>query len=92
MQSSSSCHYEVIWETEHACPTNDQVSKTCRIETKDGLFDLSPLKRDPEHYYRVPYVDPKSKTQYVYYLNICGKMKSFPCGTNSKLKLLQFSY
>ena len=54
--------------------------------TKDGLFDLSPLKRDPNNFYKVNYVDPKSKTHYVYFLNICGDMKDFPCGSSSKLQ------
>lgn len=91
MQSSSLCHYEILWETEHACPIDDQVSNNCTVATKDGLFDLSPLKRQPENYYKVRYQDPKSKRNYDYFLNICGGMKNFDCGKNSKLNwLLKF--
>ena len=85
LQSSSLCHYEVLWETEHACPSNDQVSNNCTIAAKDGAFDLRPLKREPGKYYKVPYTDPKSSSSYEYFLNVCGEMRDFPCGKGGKL-------
>ena len=82
LQSSSGCHYEVIWETEHACPVANQVSSTCNISTQDGVFDLRILKREAE-YYKTMYQDPKSKTKYTYFMNVCGNMKDFPCGSSN---------
>lgn len=90
MQSLSLCRYEVLWETEHACPVNDQTSNECSIKTKDGMFDLNPLKRPAGRNYKVAYQDPKSKTNYEYYLNICGEMTNFPCGKNSEFGLFFF--
>eukprot|EP00795_Rhopilema_esculentum_P017105 gene17105-8622_t len=57
LQSTFGCHYEVLWETEHACPVAEQISTTCSIVSRDGTFDLSALKRQPGHFYKAQYLE-----------------------------------
>eukprot|EP00794_Sanderia_malayensis_P000415 gene415-1051_t len=81
LQSVTGCHYEVLWETEHACPVDNQVSTSCNITTSDGIFDLRPLQRSPPHYYQIKHRNEKDKKDYTYFMNICDNMKDFPCNT-----------
>ena len=42
--SSAACHYEVEWETEHACPVDSLVSHSCQLNfAQHGIHVDLPL-------------------------------------------------
>uniref|UniRef100_A0A3Q2EC35 Insulin-like growth factor 2 receptor n=1 Tax=Cyprinodon variegatus TaxID=28743 RepID=A0A3Q2EC35_CYPVA len=69
MVAESNCRYEVEWVTEYACHRDYLESHSCKLtsEQHDVSIDLTPLTLSyPENY--------------VYYLNVCGKIPTQECG------------
>ncbi|XP_069625297.1 cation-independent mannose-6-phosphate receptor [Ranitomeya imitator] len=77
LTASSNCRYEVEWVTENACHTEYLESDNCTLINKErGIsVDLSPLTEKSGSPYRTQ--DPKS--EYTYYLNVCGKISEGGC-------------
>lgn len=74
------CLFEVLWETDFACPQDSVMSSnSCVLQNKFVNFDLRPLTAAIGEYYRVPY-EEKGGSRYVIYMNIC-KSLSFSCGS-----------
>ena len=68
MTSTDNCTYEVLWETEYACPEAGLMSNDSSILSNGYVdFDLTPLTKPAGHNYRVQDMDKK----YIYYLNVC---------------------
>ncbi|KAM4042759.1 cation-independent mannose-6-phosphate receptor [Anomaloglossus baeobatrachus] len=77
LTASSNCHYEVEWVTENACHTEYLESDNCTLVNKlRGIsINLTPLTEKPGKPYHTQ--DPKS--EYTYYLNVCGKITDVGC-------------
>ena len=42
---STTCRYEVLWRTGHACPNNDVTTKECKFSNGYVTFDLTKLEK-----------------------------------------------
>ncbi|KAG1683720.1 Cation-independent mannose-6-phosphate receptor [Nymphon striatum] len=77
---SSKCKYSFTWQTRAACPIlpETKVLDNCTAinEVTGQKFDLNSLKN--EIGYRI-----RTNDNHIYYINICEKLKSSPCGENS---------
>ncbi|KAM4694239.1 cation-independent mannose-6-phosphate receptor [Discoglossus pictus] len=75
LTASTNCRYEIEWVTESACHQDYLESDNCTLtnEQHDISIDLSPLKHSPVSPYQTRNDD------YVYYLNICGGIKTALC-------------
>uniref|UniRef100_A0A3Q2ZJ59 Insulin-like growth factor 2 receptor n=1 Tax=Kryptolebias marmoratus TaxID=37003 RepID=A0A3Q2ZJ59_KRYMA len=77
MIAESNCRYEVEWVTEYACHRDYLESHTCKLssEQHDISIDLTPLTLTCN-------ADPHFTTEYIFYLNVCGKAPSKECGND----------
>ncbi|XP_064627541.1 cation-independent mannose-6-phosphate receptor-like [Lineus longissimus] len=76
LTSFFNCQYQVLWETEYACPEETLTSNTCKLtQEQHGVdIDLSPLTKGvgSAHPYRTNFTTG-GKT-YVYFINVCGEL------------------
>ncbi|CAN9507985.1 unnamed protein product [Ophioblennius macclurei] len=83
MTAGSNCRYEVLWVTEWACHRDYLESHTCRLsgEQHHVTIDLTPLvlsSTEPPYYAHSGSSD--GTNDYVFYLNVCGRIPSSECG------------
>ncbi|XP_072218868.1 cation-independent mannose-6-phosphate receptor isoform X2 [Leuresthes tenuis] len=83
MVASSNCRYEVEWVTEYACHRDYLESHSCKLTSRqhDISIDLTPLilsSTDPPYYAHSG--SSSGSDDYIYYLNVCGKIPTAECG------------
>ena len=88
---ATNCLFEVLWETDYACPQAAIMSNSsCVLQNKYVNFDLRKLTAERLSYYKVPYEEKEggTVTRYMVYINVC-KSLVYSCGTRG-LYLLPF--
>ncbi|XP_022790425.1 cation-independent mannose-6-phosphate receptor-like [Stylophora pistillata] len=84
------CAFEVLWETDYACPKHSVMeTNSCVLSNEFVHFNLTKLTAAIRDDYRVYHNDTTKAgdtTQYIYYINVCHPL-SFTCedklGSNS---------
>ena len=91
MTANNECQYEILWETEFACPVNTTLQNNtgCIIRNEFVNFDLSPLAAPALSNYMVNVTDRRGTT-YLYYINVC-KSTNIPCTPSGTEVLCQLS-
>ena len=83
MTAAHDCAFEVLWETEFACPQSSIMStNSCVLRNDFVNFDLTPLTADKLEPYRIEHIpaDPQNPTKYFkFYINVCQALV-YPCG------------
>ena len=82
LTAAHDCAFEVLWETDFACPqSNIMSSNSCVLKNEFVNFDLTPLTTSKLSYYVIKQdsISQGKTTHYRYYINVC-KVLDFPCG------------
>ena len=82
MTAARDCRFEVLWETDFACPQASIMSTDkCVLQNEFVNFDLTKLTADTLENYQVHYdvMEQGKKTDYIIYMNVC-KSLDFACG------------
>ena len=83
LKAARDCAFEVLWETDFACPHSSIMStNSCVLRNEFVNFDLTPLTAAKLSYYIVKQDMGDSKGQpvhYLYHINVC-KALDFDCG------------
>ncbi|XP_077442699.1 cation-independent mannose-6-phosphate receptor isoform X2 [Stigmatopora argus] len=84
MTADANCRYEVEWATEYACHRDYLESNTCKLTSQqhDISVDLTPLTlTSADHPYYAHSTKNDGTENYIYYLNVCGKVPSEECSS-----------
>ena len=83
LKAARDCAFEVLWETDFACPHSSIMStNSCVLRNEFVNFDLTPLTTAKLSYHIIKQdtVDAKGQpVHYLYYINVC-KALDFDCG------------
>ena len=83
LTAADDCAFEVLWETDFACPQSSIMStNSCVLRNEFVNFDLTPLTNAKLSPYTINHDDVDSQgktTHYNYYINVCQALV-YLCG------------
>jgi len=81
LESSTACHYNLVWYTASACLRGHKWGQDCHVDDLDAgySFDLRALALKPSVEGKAYYLVPSNKSNHDYYVNVCERVSGTPC-------------